>query len=230
MNIVIPFQGRVQTIIRSSFIAAKRESETTYNLTGDALQMAGVTSKHVLIFPDSISVNEGQTIDDELLMQSLPLESFIVVSSEEVMSNVIGLLLRSAVADGRITDAELLNVQPALDNRAWRVGLQVDIGDPYTFAGSLWCCLQPHTTQADWTPDKTPALWRKVEIIAEDAIRVWQTGIDCIVGDELAYPDENGTIYTCLQAHTTQEGWEPPITPALWHTDSTKSESNQTDA
>ena len=25
-----------------------------------------------------------------------------------------------------------------------------------------------------------------------------------------------GKIYRCLQAHTSQEGWEPNITPALW--------------
>ena len=41
-----------------------------------------------------------------------------------------------------------------------------------------------------------PALWRKVEIISEDAVRVWAAGIDYIVGDEVAYPDENGTMYT----------------------------------
>ena len=62
----------------------------------------------------------------------------------------------------------------------------------------------------------TPALWRKVEIIPEDAVRVWAVGIDYIVGDEVAYPDENSPLYECLQAHTSQEGWEPPLLPALW--------------
>ena len=83
-------------------------------------------------------------------------------------------------------------------------------------APSLWRCIQPHTTQDDWAPDLTPALWHRVEIIAEDEVRVWAAGIDYIVGDEVAYPDAEGELYICLQAHTSQEGWEPPAISALW--------------
>ena len=61
-----------------------------------------------------------------------------------------------------------------------------------------------------------PALWRKVEVISEDAVRVWQVGTDYIAGDEVAYPDEHSPLYECLQAHTSQEGWEPPMLAALW--------------
>ena len=32
-------------------------------------------------------------------------------------------------------------------------------------------------------------------------------------GDVVTY---NGTTYVCLQAHTSQVGWEPPNTPSLW--------------
>ncbi len=31
--------------------------------------------------------------------------------------------------------------------------------DRYQYNGKLYKCIQPHTTQADWTPDITPALW-----------------------------------------------------------------------
>ena len=41
-------------------------------------------------------------------------------------------------------------------------------------------------------------------------MRVWQTGVDYIVGDEVAYPDATGDVYVC------QSGWEPPAVPALW--------------
>ena len=107
-------------------------------------------------------------------------------------------------------------IQPALEGRLWQPGLDVKVGDVYTFGAFLWRCLQDHTTQGTWTPDLVPALWRKVEIIPEDAVRIWAAGIDYIVGDEVAYPDENGTMYTCQQAHTAQTGWEPPAVPALW--------------
>ena len=149
-------------------------------------------------------------------MQALPVESFITVSADEALPNVLGLLLRQAVADGRISDAELLSVQPVLEGRIWRAGIAVQVGDVFTYKGALWRCIQPHTTQDDWAPDLTPALWHRVEIIAEDEVRVWAAGIDYIVGDEVAYPDAEGELYICLQAHTSQEGWEPPAISALW--------------
>ncbi len=92
----------------------------------------------------------------------------------------------------------------------------MQIGDVYTFGSALWRCIQPHITQGDWSPDLTPALWRKVEVIPEEGMRVWEEGIDYVVGDVLAYPDEDSYQYECIQAHTSRMGWEPENTPALW--------------
>ena len=46
----------------------------------------------------------------------------------------------------------------------WSVGIAVSVGDRYQYNGKLYKCIQPHTTQADWTPDITPALWVKVSL------------------------------------------------------------------
>ena len=129
MYIAIPFEGRVRTLIRSSFVLAKRLSETTYNLSGDAFQMTQVTAEQALVFPDEVSLEEGTALTDELLMQALPLESFVSVSADEALPNVLGLLLRTAVADGRISDEELLSVQPALKGRNWHANIAVQVGD-----------------------------------------------------------------------------------------------------
>ena len=216
MFIVIPFEGRVRTLIRSSFVLAKRLSETTYNLSGDAFQMTQVTAEQALVFPDEVSLEEGTALTDELLMRALPLESFISVSADEALPNVLGLLLRTAVADGRISDEELLSVQPALEGRNWHANIAVQVGDVFTYKGALWRCIQAHTTQGGWQPDKTPALWHRVEVVAEGTVRVWAAGIDYVAGDEVAYPDAESELYICLQAHTSQEGWEPPAISALW--------------
>ena len=195
-------------------LKALRERKDT--LSGDNFQMTGVTAEQVLILPDAVEVSEGQTVTDEMKMQALPFEGFIAVSAEEALPNVLGLLLRSAVADGKLTDEEVLSVQPALEGRVWQPGLSAQIGDVYSYAGFLWRCIQAHTTQTGWEPDKVPALWRKVEIIHEDTKRVWQAGVDYVLSDSVFYPDENGTEYACITAHTSQTGWEPPNTPALW--------------
>lgn len=116
MQIVIPLEGRVRTVIRSSFVAAKRLAESQYTLSGDNFQMTGVTADQVLILPDSATVHENDAVTDEMKMQALPFEGFIAVSAEETLPAVLGLLLRSAVADGKLTDEELLSVQPALES------------------------------------------------------------------------------------------------------------------
>jgi hypothetical protein len=41
----------------------------------------------------------------------------------------------------------------------WKVGADVKIGEIYAYGNSLYRCVQAHRTQADWTPDRTPALW-----------------------------------------------------------------------
>ena len=206
----------MRTVIRSSFVAAKRLAESQYTLSGDIFQMTGVTAEQVLILPDTVGVSEGQTVTDEMKMQALPFEGFIAVSAEDALPNALGLLLRSAVADGKLTDEELLSVQPALEGRVWQPGLSVQVGDVYACGGFLWRCIQAHTTQSDWLPDKVPALWHKVEIVHEDEVRVWQAGVNYVASDEVAYPDANGTRYACLQSHTALAGWEPPNVPALW--------------
>ena len=216
MTICIPLEGRVRTIIRSSFLSARRTDTTHYDLLGESFQMSGITPDQVILLPDEVQVTESQLVTDGLLVQALPLESFVTVSAEEALPNLLGLLLRHAVADGKLTDAELLSVKPALEDRLWKPGIDVQVGDVFTYGAFLWRCLQAHTTQSDWTPELTPALWHKVEIISGDSVRVWQAGISYAVGDEVAYPDAQGIMYSCVQAHTSLTGWEPPAVPALW--------------
>lgn len=215
MKIVIPMIGRVRMCIRSNTVTAQRTDADHYNLTGETFQLSEVTADQVFVFPDEVEVTEGEAITEELLSNALPLDQFIRVSAEDAMTNALGLLLRQAVADGRVTDEELLSIQPALEGRLWQPQRNVQFGDVYSFGGVLFKCLQAHTTQGDWAPDLTPALWQRVEVIS-NAVRVWAAGIFYIIGDEVAYPDESGDLYTCQQAHTALTGWEPPNAPALW--------------
>ncbi len=216
MIIIIPMEGQVRTILRSPFLIAHRDSETQYSLTGQAMCMTGITVDMILILPDSTEITEGQAVTNELRAAALPLESFIAPSAEDALADTLGLLLRAAVVDGKVTDAELLRVQPALEGRLWQPGIAVAVGDVYTFGTFLWKCVQAHTTQGDWSPDLTPALWHKVEIVSENETRVWASAVEYVVGDVVAYPDTDGAQYECLQAHTSQEGWQPPNVPALW--------------
>lgn len=41
----------------------------------------------------------------------------------------------------------------------WEVAVAYEAGDRRQYDGLLYRCVQAHTAQSDWTPDKTPALW-----------------------------------------------------------------------
>ena len=47
----------------------------------------------------------------------------------------------------------------------------------------------------------------------------WEPDTDYAVGDRRQY---DGLLYRCVQAHTSQVGWEPPAVPALWARTSTE--------
>ena len=48
---------------------------------------------------------------------------------------------------------------------------------------------------------------------AVELFPVWGVGIAYEADQRIRYRDK---LYRCVQAHTSQEGWEPPAVPALW--------------
>ena len=86
-----------------------------------------------------------------------------------------------------------------------------EVGDP-----QLYRCAQAHTSQADWTPDITPALWVAIGL-APDQVPVWSqpTGAHDAynTGDRVHYPDADGPIYKSLIDGNI---WAPDVYPAGW--------------
>ena len=77
----------------------------------------------------------------------------------------------------------------------WTVGKAYAVGDRVQHDGILYKCVQAHTSQADWTPDSTPALWVTVSL---DEYPEWvqPTGAHDAynTGDKVSY---NGKHYVC---------------------------------
>ena len=48
---------------------------------------------------------------------------------------------------------------------------------------------------------------------AVELFPVWAAGVAYLVSERIRY---DGKLFRCEQAHTSQEGWEPPNTQALW--------------
>ena len=44
----------------------------------------------------------------------------------------------------------------------WVVGVAYSVGNRIRYDNKLYKCVQAHTSQSDWTPDATPALWTRI--------------------------------------------------------------------
>lgn len=83
-------------------------------------------------------------------------------SEPPTVSDALAVAARLVVADKiaaeAITAAEATTLAPLFD--PWRPDEAVEVGALRRWDGTLVECLQAHTTQADWTPAATPALWK----------------------------------------------------------------------
>ena len=87
---------------------------------------------------------------------------------------------------------------------AWREGIAVAVGERYQYDNVLYKVVQAHTTQADWAPDLTPALWAKVSV--EDwPDWVQPTGAQdaYMKGDHVAHNDKH------WESEVDNNVWEP---------------------
>ena len=51
---------------------------------------------------------------------------------------------------------------------AWEPNIPYTVGNLRVYEGILYKCVQAHTSQSDWTPNLTPALWSKAGDPAEE--------------------------------------------------------------
>lgn len=93
----------------------------------------------------------------------------------------------------------------------WEAGKAVAVGDRYRYGEKLYKVVQAHTTQADWTPDITPALWTVVSL---DEWPEWvqPTGAHDAYnkGDKVTF--EGDHYISLIDANV----WSPAAYPAGW--------------
>lgn len=88
----------------------------------------------------------------------------------------------------------------------WVAGMSVSIGYRCRYADKLYKAIQAHTTQADWTPDKTPALWTEVSV---EEFPEWKQPVGSedayMIGDKVSY---NGKHY---ESTVDNNVWAPDV-------------------
>lgn len=88
----------------------------------------------------------------------------------------------------------------------WAVDTDYKTGERVRYADSLYQCVQAHTSQANWTPDLTPALWKRVSV-EEWPEWVQPTGAQdaYMKGDKVSY---NGQHWISIVDNNV---WQPGV-------------------
>ena len=122
----------------------------------------------------------------------------------------------------------------------WAPNTPFATGALVLFNNAEFRCIQAHTSQVGWEPPNVPALWQLVSGTPSptptpppsptptpkpsptptpspsptpSGVANWAPGVSFSAGALVLF---NGAEFKCIQAHTSQIGWEPPNTPALW--------------
>jgi len=99
--------------------------------------------------------------------------------------------------------------------KSWYSGIAYLADERVRYGDKLYRCVQSHTSQADWEPDRTPALW--TEVARPGEIPVWRqpTGAQDAYakGDKVWYPEKDTTVYVSLIDGNV---WSPDAYPAGW--------------
>ena len=92
----------------------------------------------------------------------------------------------------------------------WKENTTYSTDERIRYKEKLYRCVQAHTSQTQWTPDQTPALWTEVSLPGE--IPVWKqpTGAQdaYMTGDKVYYPTKNDAIY---ESTIDNNVWAPDV-------------------
>lgn len=94
---------------------------------------------------------------------------------------------------------------------AWQAGTAYTVDERIRYNSTLYRCVQAHTSQADWTPDATPALWTVV------SLDEWPEWVQP-TGAQDAYAKGDKVSHNGKHWISEVDGnvWEPGIYGNLW--------------
>ena len=126
------------------------------------------------------------------------------------MTREKALALRALLvkASASLSDEDALNGMELF--APWTLDTWYTRGTRLRYGGKLYRVEQDHTSQADWLPDITPALY--TEVAKPGEIPVWKqpTGAQdaYMKGDKVHYPDKDGPVYVSIVDANT---WPPNV-------------------
>ena len=160
--------------------------------------IGNLTGKHLVVCDHGAGLSVDANFDESIYYES---KSYI--DSQSLPK--IGLL--SSDIDRLITMSR--KIDPTSYSELPSTGT-LKAGEVYSYSGNLVQVLQDHQ-RTIYPPQETPALF--------SVYRKNTEGMEWIANEQVLAGDtrtDNGKTYICIQSHTTQSGWLPSKTPALW--------------
>lgn len=107
-----------------------------------------------------------------------------------------------------LSDEDALDAQELYPT--WKAGTEYAVDVRVRHEDKLYRCVQAHTSQSDWTPDITPALW--VEVAKPGEIDVWKQpkgAHDAYnIGAKVHYPGKEDPVYVSVVDNNI---WAPNV-------------------
>ena len=138
-------------------------------------------------------------------------------NKKELQNNIDNLNTPLSIAFVKMAEKGEIDEATASENASffleWNIGVNYKANTLLQYEGLLYRVLQEHTSQADWTPDKTPSLY-KVLSINENGILEWTRPISSVdaymIGDECMF---NGVH---KRSTIDNNVWSPDEYPEGW--------------
>lgn len=188
------YQAQV-TQLETDLAAAQEEAE-------NAQQAAQAAQEQVTALEGSLETAQASAEQAR--------ESVTILAGKAVTGGAEAQVLRLAIEAAVVSLSDEAAAQAPSLSQPWAVGEAVETGDRRYYAPTdrLYKAIQSHTTQADWTPDITPALWVVVDVAhagtAEDPIPAVRS-MEYEYGKIYLDP-EDGKLYLCKRTGEADGG------------------------
>lgn len=160
-----------------------------------------VVDEHVIKgFSDTVT----NTLSDII---ELPLDT---IADEEPTVDDVRAVLKVKILASELTSEEIDVITSLYP--PWEEGKPVIADEMYSYKSTLYRVVQPHTTQADWTPEKTQALFTPAAPVGVIQEWVQPTGAQDAynIGDQVSF---KGVVY---ESKINANVWSPVAYPAGW--------------
>lgn len=142
---------------------------------------------------------------EERLAKAIEFNKQFMASKKAAQIAIIDLIKADSLNEDEIED--LVEIYPK-----YEVGVAYETGDLFNQDGVLYEVIQSHTSQADWLPSSTPALYKAINPVGVVSDWIQPTGAHDAynIGDRVMF---EGSMYESLINANT---WSPTGYPQGW--------------